>query len=298
MIDALEARHRDHPVVPLSPLRRVLAYLIELYADEWLKLPALHYRWNYNRDFAVFEFGRNNDPDSPTAEQIRVGEKIASRFLAWLPALGVTERTIPAIEAGFEGLLTDLERHFDNHAFLLGDVPTLADFAWFGPFYAHIYRDPASAEMLNAAAPRTVEWIERIDNGPQPAPDKNRDDTVPETLIPVLRRLSDEYVPVLCETIPTIQDWLAQHSSGELPRSIGEHEFVLGRETEFEVTERRAVFSFDQWMLQRVVDAYRSTAIEGRRRVDATLAAIGAERLMKLDITRRVKRENFKLIAA
>src|SRR5262245_65546391 len=46
ILDALEARVPDPPLYPRTPLLRTLALLFELYADEFLVLPAMHYRWS------------------------------------------------------------------------------------------------------------------------------------------------------------------------------------------------------------------------------------------------------------
>ena len=62
MCDLIEARHAEPPLLPRDAAARVLSTLLEFLGDEWLKLPAMHYRWNYNYDFAVAEFGRNNAP--------------------------------------------------------------------------------------------------------------------------------------------------------------------------------------------------------------------------------------------
>src|SRR5215471_8564411 len=47
ILDALEQRFPEPPLYPRTAVLRVLAYLVELYADEFLILPALHYRWSF-----------------------------------------------------------------------------------------------------------------------------------------------------------------------------------------------------------------------------------------------------------
>ena len=39
-------------------MQELVSRLLELYADEWLVIPAMHYRWSYNDDWIVEEFGR------------------------------------------------------------------------------------------------------------------------------------------------------------------------------------------------------------------------------------------------
>ena len=125
-------------------------------------MPALHYRWHYDREFAEMEFGRNNDPELFPVEQRRIGEKIARQFAGWLGPLGITSATIPAIEAEYLGLLADLEQHFAQHDFLFGAAPSLVDCALFGPLQAHLFRDPNSGRVMRRHAPQAIAWLVRM----------------------------------------------------------------------------------------------------------------------------------------
>src|SRR3990167_2193373 len=60
IIDFLEARYPTAPIYPATPKQKLMALLLEIYGDEWLVLPAMHYRWNVpkNPEFARQEFGR------------------------------------------------------------------------------------------------------------------------------------------------------------------------------------------------------------------------------------------------
>lgn len=49
IIDRIEATTPRRPVYPVGPRQRLVAHLLELYADEWLLMPAMHYRWVYLR---------------------------------------------------------------------------------------------------------------------------------------------------------------------------------------------------------------------------------------------------------
>ena len=82
IIDFLERRHPDPGIYPPGSVQRLAALLLEVYADEWLLLPAMHYRWNVpeNRAFAIEEFGRLSVPSADAAEQRAIGEKLAGPF--------------------------------------------------------------------------------------------------------------------------------------------------------------------------------------------------------------------------
>jgi len=47
ILDRLEAAHPNPPLIPSTPVQRIVAYLIELYGDEIGILPAMHYRWSF-----------------------------------------------------------------------------------------------------------------------------------------------------------------------------------------------------------------------------------------------------------
>ncbi len=63
IIDNFEARFPEGDIYPEGAKQKLAALLIEAYADEWLKIPAMHYRWTKNRDWAISEFGRLSRPD-------------------------------------------------------------------------------------------------------------------------------------------------------------------------------------------------------------------------------------------
>jgi len=297
MIDVLEARHPAPPTVPATPAGRFLAYLFELYCDEWIKMPALHYRWRYDAAFAALEFGRNNDPARPLAEQRAVGAKIARRFAGWLGPLGITDASMAAVEADYLALLDLLDTHFARHPFLLGDTPSLCDFALYGPFHAHLLRDPASGRVMRARAPRVVRYLEGLRAVPPPAASLPFDvRTVPASLWPVLRLLSRDYVPILVAQHRTLQAWLAQAPAGEVPRQLGTHRVVLGRGTAHEVATDRALFSYDSWMLQRALDVHAGASAADRAGIEDVCARAGASPLLGLGTSYRLRREGFRLV--
>jgi hypothetical protein len=116
IIDAIEKREPARPVMPTTPKQLLVSKLFELYADEWLVIPAMHYRWNKGQEHFIHgEFGDVVLPHWPGFLQRWVGGKLGSRFQGFVPKLGITEATIPAIEDWFErALLPALDAHFSR----------------------------------------------------------------------------------------------------------------------------------------------------------------------------------------
>ncbi|NQX89056.1 MAG: glutathione S-transferase, partial [Halioglobus sp.] len=231
IIDFLEARHPQASVYPSAPRQRLVALLFELFGDEWLVIPAMHYRWSVldqQRDFILSEFGRMSDPEASFVEQIAIGERTSRVFADMLPALGVTQSTIPGIEAEYLRILDLLDVHFSCHDFLLGSRPCIGDYGLMGPLYAHLGRDPVPKALMQARAPNVFAWVERM-NAPKPlAGEFLPDDSVPDTLLPILESQCRDQLPDVLDVIQHNSAWLSANPGGSIPRFLGMHPFRFG----------------------------------------------------------------------
>lgn len=292
IIDALEATHPEPSVTPAGPTQRVAALLLELHGDEWLPMVAMHFRWNYpeNRRFAEDEFARYGLPGAPLLLARRVTEPVARRMRSYLPVLGVTPATEAAIERFTADLVRHLDAHLSSHDYLLGGRPCIGDFALYGPLWAHVYRDPASRFMFDTA-PAVRAWFERLER-PSPTPGAFAPgDRVPETLDPIFRTLFDEQWPFLGALVEHIDRWCADNPGAtRVPRALGSAGFSVAGQP----GERRLV-TFQQWMLQRPLEAYAALTDDERRGVDAWLDRIGAAGALDLPIAHPFERREFKM---
>ncbi|VAW02462.1 Glutathione S-transferase, partial [hydrothermal vent metagenome] len=295
MIDHIEANEPGPSVYPDGPLQKLAALILELFGDEWLLIAAMHYRWAYNEDFAYQEFGNTGFPELSKEQRFSQGKKRAERFKSSLPFLGITAKTMPAIEATYEALLRAFDSHLATHDFLLGSRPSIGDFGFLGPLYAHNYRDPASGAIMENIAPRVANWCRRA-HAPQHclSGDFLADDQVPDTLLPILRMFASEQLPILLDSLTDLQKWTKENPEAkELPRATGFHKYKIGG-----VEEDRAVFPYPLWMLQRVLDHLASLSGNDKAAAQKLLGDIGAEALIGMQVTPRLKRENFKLVLA
>jgi glutathione S-transferase len=288
ILDALEARVPAPPLYPSAPLWRVIALLFELYADEFLILPAMHYRWSFPESEAKAraDFGSSTgEPESAS--------RFADRMKGSIAFLGVSPASIPGIEAHLQDLLAALEAHFEQHAFLLGARMSLADCSLMGPFYAHLYLDAVPGRLLRARAPRTCHWIERM-NHPDPAQpgDWLSGDEPPKTLHEILRLIGRDAVPVLLDTLRAFEAWADTRPAGlsEPPRAVGFHQTSL-RGAPFQ----RYTSPYSLWMAQRVLDAHRAQARAARERVERALGGTGCESLLAYSPRHRVGKRRFKI---
>jgi glutathione S-transferase len=318
IIDVIDARHPGTPVIPGvdRPRQRLAVHLIELLADEWMVVYGFWERWFYSlaavtpnhgafnaqqwgafmnpsltgqarRDLAQTMFQQNMSIEAP-------GEAVQGPY-SGLVELGMTERTRAAWTASNERLLSLLETHFDEHDYVLGGRPSLADFGLLGPLYAHLYRDPVPGFELRTHYPLVSEWVERT-NGTnalnarsynqqlyslgedgaligRPATSHDGEwlpeDDIPASLLPVLGVFFDEMWPMLKSTMTTLRAYF--DSDGfEAGGEVAGKTFLATQGFEalqrgggplthtFEiggVRERRMVLPYHVWMLQRLAGA-------------------------------------------
>ncbi|MFQ5665599.1 MAG: glutathione S-transferase family protein [Candidatus Binatia bacterium] len=288
ILDELERRFPEPPIYPPTPVQRSVAYLLEVYADEFGILPAMHYRWSFAESEAKAraDFARaTGQADSANA--------FADRMKGSLPLLGIHAETIPAIEAHTRDLLSILSQHFDAHDFLLGSRMSLADLALLGPLYAHLYLDAVPGRLLRETAPHVCAWIERM-NHPRPRSGTFvADDEIPATLLPLLKLVGSDAVPLLLDDIRAFETW-ADSKPADLaqpPRGVGMHRTAL-RGVSFE----RFTSPYTLWMVQRPLDAYRALTPAAQARVRRTIDGTGLDALLDFEPRYRLGKRAFQLV--
>jgi glutathione S-transferase len=231
IIDTLEKTFSDISVYPCTPRQRLSALILEAYFHDWVRVPAMYYRWafpEHNQEYLAREFGRIYEPTLNLEDQLVVGENSSAWTRDRLPSLGVTTKTIPAIRAWTERLLSHLNDHFARYDYLFGERPCTADFTLMGPFYGHLYRDPYSLGLLRRIAPNVIRWVERMNTAPKAYGDYLPNDEVPAALLPLMRHAVDEYFPVAFDGINRLNDWIEQHPGEPIPRFLGTQDFTIG----------------------------------------------------------------------
>lgn len=295
IIEELEKTFPDRPVMPVTPKQKVVSQLFELFGDEWLLMPAMHYRWNKDNGNYVYEnFGGVVVPGWPRFIQRFIGKKVGAKFKGFVPLLGMSKETISAIEDWYENdFLMTMDKHFEQYPYLLGGAASIGDFGLIGSLYAHLYLDPYPGEMMKRIAPNVAKWVDRMNKKPDTVGQWLEGDEIPDTLVPVIKRLFKEHWPFVTSTVNTIQTWARENPGQHIPRIIGKQTFTMG-----DVEGRKAVTSFTQWKAQRILDSYNAFIGEDKQTLDAFLQDVGGFEGMQLSIDKRMVRKNNKLVFA
>jgi glutathione S-transferase len=315
IIDHFEAVHAKVPVIPSAadaPRQMLASYLVELLADEWMVVPGFWERWHYSLPdnepshlaYNEMQWGSVFAAGAPGEARRAAGAGVFENLFgiseartnprgvyAGLIHLGCTTETEDAWWASMERILDRLDVHFGAHDFMLGGLPSLADFGLMGPLYAHVFRDATTGFMLRTQHPVVSEWVERSygenvsartygqklyslgDSGElvgRPATSDGGqwlpDDQVPASLDAVVAVFFEEMWPVMKSTLERVSAFIASDAhepGGQLPGKTFtadppflEHQTGEGALThEFEIggiRARRMVTAVHVWMLQRI----------------------------------------------
>ena len=164
--DYLEQHYPEKSMTPITPIQKIISKIIQEFANDFMIMPAMHYRWNFkftNWRVCYYDFAKLAVPDYLFFLRPFIAMKITPRIeMAYRKMGGLDEDFIPEIEKWYLDFLNKLNIHLAQHRYLLGDRPSVADCALMGPLYAHLGRDAYPKKIMLKLAPHVYEWVKRM----------------------------------------------------------------------------------------------------------------------------------------
>ena len=200
IINWLDERYQETAVIPRDPVTAFFSRLLEDYADEWLWRPAMHYRWDYaeGAELQGRVLVEENGHDVPLPGFIKRNLIRNRQRKLFTKGDGVSPATWDHVEKIYLDTLKQFSAILETRPFLLGDRPSLADFAFFGPMFRHFSMDPTSARIMRETAPAVYEWVARVWNARASKANGELMDSVPDDWGPILDSIGSAYLPYLC----------------------------------------------------------------------------------------------------
>lgn len=265
IIRRLEVMYPGRSVLPTDPALAFIDYLIEDFGDEWCTKYMFHYRWYPVEDAdnagTLLPFG--TDVSMP-AEQHKIFKDVfTERQVGRLYVVGSNDTTAPVIDASYRRYLTAMDAHLAQQHFMLGSRPGAGDFAMFGQLSQLVGFDPTSRTIAHEVAPRTVAWVDRMEDqcGLEPqANDWKSLEAAPGTLQELLTEIGRVYVPALLANAKAV-------ASGEKSWQATIDGAPWAQQT----------FPYQAKCLKWINEQYRGLSGADRVRVDAALAGTGCE---------------------
>lgn len=195
----LDEHFPEPAVIPRDPLLGFVSRLVEDYADEWMWRPAMHFRWSYRTD-ALHLSRRIVDEllgDVPLPGALKRWAIRRRQHGGYVKGDGVTRATWDHVEGIYRRTLGQLEAIFVARPYLLGDVPSLADFGFFASMFRHFAQDPTASEIMRDRAPAVFEWQARLWNARASRLHGALLPELPDDWSPILREIGEAYLPFL-----------------------------------------------------------------------------------------------------
>lgn len=283
-------------IYPDDPALHVVARLFDLFGNEGLMRPAMHYRWE-RTEHAEFigHIFRETLPMHKDAEgQKKAFEKLSGFLRMWTQAIGATPKNAAAIEASYTDFLDRLNRHLALMPFVLGGQPTIADYALFGPMFAHLGRDPVPLALMQSRAPFVFDWTERmnafedIEDAVSVSWGKELVDLrePPETLLSLLAYIAEEYAGEFAAHHAFCAQWLEDQPSEEAIlawRPIGMTKFDLRG-----VSMPVPVKAYRHFLSQRLTAVFDSAPAADQETVRTLFEGHGLSCFLDLRLARQV----------
>lgn len=312
IIDTIEACTPAPDFTPPGRVQQVVAHVLDAFGSNYLLPLAMHYRWSYRDRQELFlrtEFARAI-PHMAHEQRLETAGKLMTRFAGFLPNLGVTEAVIPAMEESYAELLAVLDKHFQQHPYLLGGRPSLADFGMMAPLYAHLARDPVPGFLMKTTAPNVFRWTERMNCAEIEDPDFPgygaafpAGDALPETLEAVLRVVFEQWGPGLAADAACFDRWVGSHADpapGQLVSHNGARQVHphVGRISYAwrGVTMERGSQPHSLWHFGRAQAAAKALTDAEAARLADLLDRTGGAAMMAIATSRPIRRENNVLV--
>lgn len=266
----LETEFAERSVVPSDPALAFIDALIEDYADEWVTKIMYHYRWARQADIdkagKLLPLSGDLQMTSDTARQSY--DYITQRQIERRPLVGSTEWNTPLIEASYERLLDIMTARFQHGDFMLGDRPGRGDFGIYGQLTQLVRWDPTPMAITIERSPKTVNWVERMDDLGWLPVDESGNGWV------ALERLPSATHDLLCEIGRTYAPFMIANATA---LTADGDEVVC----EIDGTEyRQAPFGYQGKCLHWLREGYAALSEADRGRVDTVLAGTGCEQLV------------------
>jgi len=306
ILEYLEAKGLGRePLFPEDPVTKAVALLFQLFGNEGLLRPAMHYRWNFDAENLAFLRVSFRDvlPVEMGAKANDAGFDHASgRMRKAAKAFGVFDKTIPLIEDSYAEFLSLYSAHLTGSFFLLGDKPTIGDYGLFNPLYAHLARDPKPAHLMKTTAPLVWNWVERM-NRPEameehtlvePKTGLYSGDEFPETLTALMRYVGEEYAAEFSAHVDFTDNWLAEQ--GDNPEKV---KAPLGRGIGLAAFEWRGieissvVMPYRFYLAQRLWDHFDSCSESTQEVIRGLFVKTGLEAFLDKRPGHRILRKDF-----
>lgn len=267
IIPFLDQQYSDTKVLPEQAFMKFVAQLLEDFGDEWLWRPALYYRWAHAKDARLMSHRLADGMmrDVPLPFFMRRWAILNRQRLHFLLMDGYSAKSAPRIEAHYLETLDALEAIFKQHAFVLGDKPSLADYGFFGSMFRHFFCDPTPAAIMRDRAPAVHEWVARMWN----------------------LKLSDYAQLPFLEVIPECMQGLFDIVSGEfIPYMQANEEALIGGQRNFTflsqgVEMKLPVHNYRVWRFQRMRQRFQSLDLADQNKLETLLGHAAIRALKK-----------------
>ena len=166
ILEALDGRFPERPLLPSDPATGFFSLLLEDMFDEWGTKVMFGHRWQEKEDrdwsgrWLIYDFTMGNG--MPLAQSAEMGRQFGARQVGRMVVVGCSDKEL--VRRSTNDFLSALEDHLaPGNLCLLGPLPTPADFALYGQL-SQLVVDRTPDTLLRDSFPACWAWIRRLED--------------------------------------------------------------------------------------------------------------------------------------
>lgn len=261
------------PLLSKSPSNRLVTFLLDLYAEEFLTPALKGYRFGSS---AGEQELRTQLPSLPSGRM----EQFCwlNRQKRQLKLYGINEANNAANQAHVQRVLEQLDRQIKNSGYLSGIKPGFIDVTFFAPLYTYLYRQHFYRAELEGRFPSLVGWLKEMASVGKLEESPREVISLSDPILNLLNIVNKDCSSMVAALTAAYQQWLKDMSQEfrHLPAYIGMCSGVCMQQ---KVT--RVVSVNFLWHMQRIVDLIAAITPRDGAPVQAILKTVGLEILLE-----------------
>ena len=151
-----------HTFSPATPKQRFFSRLVDVFGQEGMLRPGMHYRWNFDAENLQFLEFQSRKIMPPGIDVDAFVEMSHNQMRSGTRKFGVNPDTYELIESLYADQLAAFDRYFSAYPYLFGGRPCLGDFGLMNFLHPHLGRDPKPLSLMHKNGMNVLRWTERM----------------------------------------------------------------------------------------------------------------------------------------
>lgn len=260
---------RKFSLLPKSAPNKLLAHIMDFYAEELLTPLLRYYRFGHELGEKDIRKRLNSIADKRMDQLCWL-----NRQKRQLKLYGIHDHMGAAIISHSKRLLSHLDKQVRTHKYLSGSIPGMIDISFYGPIYSYLYSHQVYRNDLEKSFPALVNWIQNLECIGMLVDEPKDFASLPDSMMHILSIINRDWSCLIQAHIVAYQNWLKEmgNEAYNLPAYLG---MCCGTFMQHNIT--RVISVNFLWHMQRITQQIKQLENKDKKISDTILKFTGME---------------------